>query len=309
MRIYFHRDFDGMASAAILAQALEDSGLETEVDWEGVNFDRKMDWESFAEGERFAVVDFHFHPRAVYWFDHHPTTFLNEKDERDYKDDERRAFDPTAPSCPPIIVSHAAAHWQWEAPSHFEELVRWSNVIDAAAYRSAKEALFDRRAPFQINRALSCAPSTSFHDRVVGLMKEMPIDHVADDSEISGCARRAERNRDAALEVFPSTMVERTGTAMFADLRSPRIRRERFAPFFLYPELQYAVTLLPTRAGDHITVATNPWNRPDEGPHLGELMKKFGGGGHMGVGGVNPPDKVTAETWAREIYEMVAATP
>ena len=45
-----------MASAAILAQALEDSGLETEVDWEGVNFDRKMDWESFAEGERFAVV-------------------------------------------------------------------------------------------------------------------------------------------------------------------------------------------------------------------------------------------------------------
>ena len=306
LKIYFHRDFDGMASAAILAQALEDVNLETDITWSGVNFHRTLEWETFAEGEKFAVVDFHFHPRALYWFDHHPTTFLDEADERNFRADSTRAFDPDSPSCPPIIAQHAATHWSWEMPTRFTELVHWSNIIDAAAYASAKEALFDRRAPFQINRALNCAPSTAFHDRLVGLMKAAPLDHVADDSEVKKCAQRAERNRDAALELFPTTMVERTDVAMLADLRSPRIRRERFAPFFLYPELNYAVTLIPTRAGNHITAASNPWNRPQSGPHLGELMKKFGGGGHKGVGGVNPPNGDTAEKWAREIYEAVA---
>ena len=61
MRIYYHRDFDGMASAAILAEALEASRGEKDVDWSGVNFDRTLDWETFAMGQRFAVVDFHFH--------------------------------------------------------------------------------------------------------------------------------------------------------------------------------------------------------------------------------------------------------
>ena len=81
LKIYYHRDFDGMASAAILAKALVESKLEKEVLWQGVNFDNRLNWDSFASGERFAIVDFHFHPRAEYWFDHHPTTFLQEGQE------------------------------------------------------------------------------------------------------------------------------------------------------------------------------------------------------------------------------------
>ena len=126
--------------------------------------------------------------------------------------------------------------------------------------------------------------------------------HIVD---VQRCYQRACKNRDSALISFPDTMLERTVTAMIADLRSKKIRRDRFSPFYLYPELLYAVTMLPTRAGVHITVASNPWNRPVNPVHLGELMKKYGGGGHLGVGGCNPPNQATAKQWAYEVYEVI----
>ncbi|KAA3607789.1 MAG: hypothetical protein DWQ01_11930 [Planctomycetota bacterium] len=310
LHIYYHRDFDGMCAAALLAAALEECDLEQELTWSGVNFDRTLNWDTFGIGKRFALVDFHFHPRADYWFDHHPTTFLNENFEKQYRANSRQRFDPEAQSCPPIILKHAEEEWNWKPSDRdrFLELCQWSDIIDSASFHSAKQALFGTEPALRIARALTCAPDFHFHDRVVYLLRHQSLLEVSCDEEIDRCFRRAEGNRDKALEAFPRTMLERTEFAMLADLRSKRIRRERFAPFYLYPELHYVVTLIPTRAGVHITAASNPWNRPAQGPHLGELMKRYGGGGHQGVGGVNPPDNPTAEAWAREIFEAIRST-
>ncbi|MHC4380418.1 MAG: hypothetical protein ACYSU1_04945 [Planctomycetota bacterium] len=305
MRIYYHRDFDGMASAAILADALETSRGEQNVRWAGVNFDRTLNWEDFAMGQDFAVVDFHFHPRARYWFDHHPTTFLREGDADLYTPDENRCFDPEAPSCPPIILRHAQEKWGYEPPAHFAELSKWSDIIDAARFGSADQALFGTEPAIRVSRALTCAPDLSFHDKVVGLMRDRALIQVANDNTVNKCYERSCRNRDNALENFGANIQLRSASALFADLRSRKIRRERFAPFYLNPEIHYAVTLLPTRAGVHITVANNPWNRPKSDFHLGNLMKEYGGGGHQGVGGCNPPDESTAVAWAHEIYHQI----
>jgi hypothetical protein len=137
-------------------------------------------------------------------------------------------------------------------------------------------------------------------------MRDQTLLEISLDPLVSKCAKRAERNRDNALENFPPNVVDRTPTAILADLRSKKIRRERFSPFYLYPELEYAITILPTRAGVHITAASNPWNRPSGGPHLGHLMEKYEGGGHQGVGGCNPPDETLAVQWAQEIFEVVS---
>ncbi len=308
MIIHYHRDFDGMASAAILAEALEATGREQAVRWAGVNFDRTLDWESFGAGQRFAVVDFHFHPRAAYWFDHHPTTFLEPSHAALALDPDTHKFDPTAPSCPPIIVEHARARWGFEPPAHFAELVHWSNVIDAARFGSAEQSMFGREPAIRLMRALTCAPDYAWHDRLVHLMRVRPLAQVGADADVERCYERSCRNRDHALAAFPEHILERGATSIFADLRSKKIRRERFAAFYLYPELQYAVTLLPTRAGVHITAASNPWNRPPAGgPHLGEMMKEYGGGGHATVGGCNPPDDATALLWGREVYRRIRA--
>lgn len=307
LRIHYHRDFDGAAAAAILASALEATGREERVSWSGVNYDARLDWERFSEAERFAVVDFHFHPRAVYWFDHHPTAFLDEADRQSFRNDENRCFDPDSPSCPPIILRHAQQHWGYQPLPWFEELASWSDVVDAAAYDSADQALFDTAPALRLSRSLSASPDLSYADRLVGLMREMPPDGVAEQPEVRAAWTRAERNRDKALESYSSTIVAREARVVLCDQRSKKIRRERFAPFWHAPELQHAVVLLPTRAGPHITVSENPWNRPLEGPHLGQMLAEYGGGGHQGVGGANPPNGEVAGVWARELFDRLVA--
>ena len=305
MKIYFHRDFDGMAAAAILADALATARGHHDVSWEGVNFDRTLEWDNFANGEEFAVVDFHYHPRAKYWFDHHPTTFLDDSHQEQYSDDENRCFDPTAKSCPPIILRHAAEHWGYTPPAHFAELAKWSDIIDSAGYESAEAALFGTEPAMIVSRALTCSPNLQFHDTMVQLMRDQHLDDIAKHPVVEKCYKRSSKNRDNALDNFESNVLLDNGTALLADLRSKKIRRDRFAPFYLHPDVQFAVTLLPTRAGDHITVSSNPWNRPQTDFNLGELMKKYGGGGHQSVGGCNPSDSVTAMEWAREIYNVI----
>ena len=92
VRIHYHRDFDGMVSAAVLATALRETRGETPA-WSSVNYDQRSDWDNFSARERFAIVDFHFHPRAEYWFDHHPTTFLTPELRSAYAPSERWQWD------------------------------------------------------------------------------------------------------------------------------------------------------------------------------------------------------------------------
>ena len=49
LRIHYHRDFDGMCSAAILAHVLQHKDGD-EVAVTSVNYDQRRDWERFGEG-------------------------------------------------------------------------------------------------------------------------------------------------------------------------------------------------------------------------------------------------------------------
>src|SRR5437762_6089412 len=109
LRIHYHRDFDGMVSAAVLAVILAEQRGEKPA-WKSVNYDQRTDWPAFEAGRRFAIVDFHFHPRAEYWFDHHPTTFLSEDLRAQYAPLEKWSWDESSPSCPPLILRQARAH-------------------------------------------------------------------------------------------------------------------------------------------------------------------------------------------------------
>ena len=57
LTIHYHRDFDGMCAGAILAHILRERG-EEDLLLRSVNYDQRRDWEGFAAGERFAIVDF-----------------------------------------------------------------------------------------------------------------------------------------------------------------------------------------------------------------------------------------------------------
>lgn len=305
LRIHYHRDFDGLISAAVLATILRDSGRESKLDWHSVNYDQRAQWTDFGVGQRFAIVDFHFHPDALYWFDHHPTTFLNDELRARYVASERWHWDVDSPSCPPLILAHAARHWGYRAPERFGEMARWSDVIDAARYKDVEEAVFGDRPALRIARALTVAPTEEWLDELVGALAVGTLDEVADRPDLEKAFQRASRNRDKALSQFPPTVESTSDGVVLYDASSSHIRRERFAPFYHHPRSRYSVGVIPTRAGFHVSAGENPWNPPEAGVHIGRLMERYGGGGHKSVGGANPHDLAAARTAAAEIAEVL----
>ncbi len=300
--IYYHRDFDGMVSAAVLAKILSDRG-EKGVTWESVNYDQRRHWDQFAAGRRFAIVDFHFHPRAELWFDHHPTTFLTPELRATYEPSERWLWDETSLSCPPLILRHAAQHWDYTPEPRFEDMARWSDVIDGARYESVDQAVFGEAPALRVARALQASPRPDWTDELVGAMTTSSLEGVAGRMDVEVAFQRASRNRDRALEQFPPLVGSIENGVLTYDASSNQIRRERFAAFYHHPEIFYSVGVIPTRAGYHVSCGENPWNQPTAGLHVGEIMEGYGGGGHRGVGGANPPSLERA----REVVGEVAA--
>jgi hypothetical protein len=302
LRIHYHRDFDGMVSAAVLATILRERRGE-EPAWSSVNYDQRSNWLEFSRSERFAIVDFHFHPRAEYWFDHHPTTFLTPELRAQYRPSERWRWDESSPSCPPLILAHAAEHWDYRPPGRFVEMAEWSNVIDAARFKSVEQAVFGDEPALRISRALTCAPTPNWLDELVEAMTTGDLDAVARRPDVDKCFQRAARNRDKALEQFPPTVEWKREGVLVYDASSNQIRRERFAAFYHHPDIHYSVGVIPTRAGYHVSAGENPWNPPPVQVHIGEIMERYGGGGHRAVGGANPHGLDEARRVAREIGE------
>jgi hypothetical protein len=300
LTIHYHRDFDGMVSAALLAHVLRGRG--EDLRWRGLNYDQRKDWDNFQAGQRFAIVDFHFHPRCEYWFDHHPTTFLTPELRARYTPSDRWQWDETSPSCPPIILAHARRHWGYDVPPRFEEMAHWSNVVDAARFESVEQALFGDTPGLRISRSLAAAPDPHWSDTIVRDMIDGSLAEVAARQDIERAWQRAARNRDQALRQFPPTVISRELGVIHYDASSNKIRRERFAAFFHHADAAYSVGVIPTRAGFHVTAGRNPWKPVDEGaPHIGEIMEGHGGGGHRSVGGVNAASLEDARRIAAEV--------
>ena len=306
LTIHYHRDFDGMVSAAVLAVILGEKRGE-QAAWKSVNYDQRGNWAEFEAGKRFAIVDFHFHPRAEYWFDHHPTTFLTPELRARYAPSERWCFDETSPSCPPLILRHAREHWGYAPPPRFVEMATWSDIVDAARYKDVEQAVFGEEPALRIARAITVAPTQEWVDMLVGLMTRDDLTAVAAHPEVEKAHQRASRNRDRALEQFPPTVQWKRDGVLLYDASSDRIRRERFAAFYHHPDIRYSVGVIPTRAGFHVTAGINPWNPPEGGLDIGALMERYGGGGHVSVGGANPATLAAAREVAAEVAETLRA--
>src|SRR6185436_20384821 len=171
-------------------------------------------------------------------------------------------------------------HWGIEAPARFRDMEHWSNIIDAARFQSVEEAVFGEQPALRIMRALTVAPSPEWVDTLVGAMIEQDLTQVAAREDLEKCYQRASRNRDRALEQFPPTVTWKRDGVLLYDASSDRIRRERFAAFYHHPDIHYSVGVIPTRSGYHVTAGANPWNPPKDGPDIGAIMERYGGGGH-----------------------------
>ncbi|RJQ29268.1 hypothetical protein C4571_01880 [Candidatus Parcubacteria bacterium] len=303
--IYFHDDFDGAASAAIMLSFLKSRG-DSVARLQPVNFGMKRKWpEQFKFRNPSVVLDFPYHPRATFWYDHHPTTFLKPEWQKNFKETPFQRFDVKYPSCCGLVLDALRRGFGFRPPKHQRELVRWGDIIDKADYASPRQAVEMRDAAIQLNAFIDeHARKKGFFDWLVPLLSEKSIRYITQTRRFRTSIRTIRRKQETTIRFYRKHLTIE-GPISYIDLSGTKFRKISIAPYYLCPELIYSVTLKQDGRFFHLNVAANPWRRSQNILEIGKILRNHGGGGHKDVGGAEFRTHHRAEVAVQSIMPLL----
>lgn len=318
--IYFHNDFDGRASAAVVLRFLRDRGDDVG-HLTPVNYDVLPQWlhedffkrHTLFKGKRNPpiIVDFPYHPKAAFWFEHHPTTFKKEIWRKKFKETNALRYDPSYKSACHLTYAALKEGFGWKPPAHFKELVAWLDIIDGANYRSARQTLELKEPALQVSAFIDRLDNTIAPDIdswIIGLLASRPLGEIAKEPAIKRSTAKTKKEIALALAWYRKHFAI-DGRVGFVDLTAGKVKRFRFAAYYLHPKLPYCIRMTKYVAqsgrGYHLNVGVNPWVRSEAHVHIGEMLKRYGGGGHKTVGGVEFKTRKEAVKAAEEMLAIL----
>ncbi len=288
--------FDGAASAALFA-----GFLRSDSDPGAIRYIPKdhrpgdpYDPEDFA-ADTVASVDFRYsqHPGLTWYFDHHHSAFQLPGDREHFLADAtgRKFHDATAASCAGYIARILRDRFGCDLSAH-AELIRWAELIDAAAFPDPVMPVDLREPALQL---VAFVESNRDLERVGAFIDDLLTCPLAD---LAGAAYvrdvvgpRLEQNRDDIALIARRAVV--AGDVLeYELLDQPGRAYNKFIPYYHHPRVRYVVAL--TRASDRrikLTAGYNPWLPRDAREHsMAALLEPHGGGGHPYVAGCTFPE-------------------
>lgn len=285
--IYFHNDFDGRASAAVMLAFLRSRGDDIGR-YTAMTHGKEHAWykaDFFSKGGPAIVVDFTYHPKAAWWFDHHATTFKKPEWKKHFTSDRQHRLEPSYRSCCGLVYASLKKDFGWNPPKHFSKFVAWADKIDGAGYASAKETIEMKDAAILMNSYIEALDHTAKEDaHMIDLMARYPLERVIKDPGIAKALARLKRNVQKSVAFYKKN-IKTFDRSTFVDVRNdPLNGLLRYAPYYLYPKSVYSVRM--RRKGDlwYLGVSANPWRRSENKLDIGTIMKTYRGGGHKDVG-------------------------
>src|SRR3989344_592752 len=245
--IYFHNDFDGRASAAVMLAFFISRG-DTVARFLPVDYTIKPHWtkEDFFKKKNIAggagnpavVVDFLYHPGATFWFDHHETTFKQASWEKRFKPDRSHRIDAAYPSCCHLVLDSLVKGFGFKPPSHIRELARWLDVVDGAFYKSARQTIEMKEPALQINEFIERYKGENSLSWLIELLATRTLSRAAKDSRVARAVSAIRKKRAGDLSFYRRSL-RHDGKTVYLDLTVHPGRELRFAPFFLHPDVTY----------------------------------------------------------------------
>jgi hypothetical protein len=316
--LYHGNCFDGCASAALLSRFLRErsEGKLTTTRYVALTHGMGSPFGADAfSGDVNACVDFRFSPspKLDWWFDHHASAFPTPEDRAVFERDAsgQKFWDPGAPSCTGFIARTLAGRFGWGAEG-LSDLVRWADVIDAAAFESPAQAVELAEPALRIMTLLEATRDPELPTRIIGAMAEgSPLAAIVAERWASEpLAPILERHRKA-IDVVRGRAKLEDGVVTF-DLSDTGIESaNKFLSYFLFPAAAYTVVVTRDAKRSKVSVGSNPWSRPARPHDISKLCERYGGGGHPVVGAVSlPPEKlVDAQRVAAEIAAILRKPP
>ncbi len=304
--VYLHFPcFDGVVSAALASEYLRrKEGWETR-EIVPVDYSRQPDWASSPLAEHAVVVDFLYHPKSIFWADHHATSFTSDALKADYlqRHSMDLLYDPKATSCAEVLWRKI--HRRLREP-RFREMVTWARRIDGARYESVEEAVWGDAPALRINQSLMSDDSAEYCRYLVEALRGQTLAEVATSRMVRERYAKARKAMERGQKLFKArSRVEGNGVVVFQLPRgSSKTLVSRYAPYVAYPQARYSVGILPAGDGAKITAMRNPWLNFKSLP-LGQIFRAYGGGGHQRVASVLVKNPREAETVLSNIVEQI----
>lgn len=294
--------FDGAASAALFCRLLEhvqDGPFAFSFRACGYGPNQNTVDPAWLDGDINAVLDFRYTQaeKLDWYFDHHRTAFQGEGD-RDHFEaraaENRRFHDETYGSCTRLIADVARERFGFHDPT-LDSLVAWAEVIDAARFRSAEQAVLRAEPELQLMSVIEHHGDASMLERIVPRLAREPLADVASSSEVqAGWAALAPAHL-AFVERVRQRSVD-MGPVVFVDLTDELTEVVgKFVTYALFPESAYSVIVSRGRTRCKISVGFNPWSKLPRTHDISAICVQYGGGGHPVVGAVSMPASAAQE--------------
>jgi hypothetical protein len=204
----------------------------------------------------------------------------------------------------------ARERFGFEAPD-LAELVRWADVIDAAAFPSAEVAVRLEEPALRIMTFLEATRDPEAPGRIIEALRTLPLAEVAALPWVAGPLAPVLEGHFRSIDAVRAA-ARLEGEVAVVDLARAGIPAgNKFVLYYLFPAARYTVTVSQDAKRSKVSVGSNPWARPPRAHDISRICERYGGGGHPVVGAVSlGPDEIErAREVAREIVLFLQAPP
>ena len=317
VNVFFHdRCFDGAASAAVFTRLYQACVRpEAEFSYTGLAHRASQLFdESLFDGDENAIVDFKYStsPRLDWWFDHHQSAFLTPEDSVHFREDRsgKKFYDPNFKSCTKLIASVGKDKFDFRADD-LAELVEWADIVDGALFPDAETAVAMKAPALKVALVMEAGPDGDLARWLIPQMAHRSLAEIAADERVTRHFQPLfDRHLRSIDQIREAGRCDRG--VLYFDLTAPGVEvYNKFAPYYLFPECAYSVSICPSNFRTKISVGSNPWNKAGTLHNLATICERYGGGGHPRVGAISlePGHLDEARHIAGEIVEELKQPP
>lgn len=269
MRIVTRADFDSVACAVILCEALD---IKTPVEWVEPS-DMQKGLAAIKKGD--IVANLPYHENCSLWFDHHYTNQIETPFEGSFK---------IAPSAAGVIYEY----YKDRLNHDYSELIRQADKIDSADL-TLDEVNHPEKYPYVLISMTISSRNRSdepYWNNLIHLLRKYEITDILDNPQVSNrCRMVIKQNNEFKTHLLDHTKLIKH--VAVSDFRSFQQAPEgnRFLLYSLFPESVVSVKI--RHDNDHrdkviVSVGHSIFNK-NCNVNAGLMLSNFEGGGHRGA--------------------------
>jgi hypothetical protein len=248
-------------------------------------------------GDVNAILDFRFSPlpQLTWYFDHHVSAFVTPEDRAYYErvaaesaaSGQPRMFHDGAYTSATKLIADVGRNVFGLDASPSEELVRWADMIDSAAFPNAKMAVERSEPELQLMTVIEQLGDDAFLTKMVPRLIERPLPEVARAADVTE-AYAPLGKAHASFVRLVERRAEVRRLVVVVDLSEQPIEvAGKFVTYALFPESAYSVLLTRSKSKCKISVGYNPWSPHPRLHNIAAICERHGGGGHPVVGAIS----------------------